>query len=72
MTDQEVQDQIDEWYDMDGRNDPAHPFHARYTGLKEKYALTINDCSARLDDQGGCPAGDDPAVQRGAAEPSEL
>lgn len=33
---QAVQDQLDAWYEQDGRHDPAHPMHALYTGLAEQ------------------------------------
>jgi hypothetical protein len=28
---------MDALYDMDGRDNPAHPFHHTYTGLYQKY-----------------------------------
>lgn len=30
------QDHLDRLYEEDGRHDPAHPFHAVYTGLVYK------------------------------------
>lgn len=32
-----VQDQLEAWYEQDGRHDPGHPMHALYTGLAEQY-----------------------------------
>lgn len=32
-----VQDQLDAWYEADGRHDPSHPQHAHYTGLADKF-----------------------------------
>ena len=29
--------QMHEWYELDKRSDPEHPFHALFTGLNEKY-----------------------------------
>lgn len=51
MTDQETQDRLEEWYEMDGRHDPAHPMHCLYTGLMARYGQTtttteIDDCAA--------------------------
>lgn len=34
---QAVQDQLDAWYEQDGRHDPSHPWHAHYTGLAAKF-----------------------------------
>jgi hypothetical protein len=34
---QAIQDRLDAWYEADGRHDPAHPMHALYTGLAEKF-----------------------------------
>ncbi len=34
---QAIQDQIDDWYEKDGRHDTAHPMHALYTGLAAKF-----------------------------------
>jgi hypothetical protein len=31
------QDRLEAWYKEDGRDDKAHPMHALYTGLAEKY-----------------------------------
>lgn len=27
------QNQLDAWYEADGRHDPTHPMHSLYTGL---------------------------------------
>jgi hypothetical protein len=40
VRDQQTQDIIDAWYEMDGRHDPAHPMHQLYTGLAEKYRVS--------------------------------
>lgn len=32
-----IQQQLEAWYEADGRHDPAHPMHALYTGLAEKF-----------------------------------
>lgn len=40
---QQVQDKLDALYERDGRHDPAHPFHASYTGLALKYAAEESD-----------------------------
>lgn len=37
---EKVQKRLDRWYTKDRRYDPAHPFHASYTGLAEKYGDT--------------------------------
>lgn len=31
------QTQLNEWYELDGRQDKNHPMHSLYTGLAEKY-----------------------------------
>jgi len=31
------QQQLEAWYEADGRNDVNHPMHGIYTGLAEKY-----------------------------------
>ena len=31
------QDRLEAWYKEDGRDDKAHPMHALYTGLADKY-----------------------------------
>lgn len=36
--DQIRQQQLETWYDQDGRHDPNHPWHATYTGLALQYA----------------------------------
>jgi hypothetical protein len=36
--DQIRQQQLETWYDQDGRHDPSHPWHATYTGLALQYA----------------------------------
>lgn len=37
VADQLRQNALDDLYDRDGRNDPAHPDHATYTGLWVKH-----------------------------------
>ena len=32
-----IQAQLEAWYEADGRQDPAHPDHATYTGLALKF-----------------------------------
>jgi hypothetical protein len=32
------QQQLEAWYEADGRHDHAHPDHSIYTGLAAKYA----------------------------------
>lgn len=34
---QATQDQVDAWYQADGRDDPDHSMHCLYTGLAKKY-----------------------------------
>ena len=29
--------QMNEWYELDGRSNPSHPFHSLFTGLNGKY-----------------------------------
>ena len=36
--DQIRQQQLETWYDQDGRHDPNHPWHSTYTGLALQYA----------------------------------
>jgi hypothetical protein len=42
VRDQQTQEQLDAWYEQDGRSDKSHPLHAVYTGLAEKYRGTSN------------------------------
>lgn len=37
IADQERQDKLEEWYELDGRKDKSHPQHSLYTGLAQKY-----------------------------------
>lgn len=48
---QRRQDYLDAIYHLDGRNDPAHPRHATYTGLfQQRLALLVSqDMEATLD-----------------------
>lgn len=39
------QDQLDAWYEADGRHAKDHPMHAHYTGLAEKYSGAGTPCS---------------------------
>ena len=32
-----VQEQLDAWYRLDGREERSHPLHSLYCGLAEKY-----------------------------------
>ena len=35
------QDQLEAWYQADGRHDPAHPMHCLYTGLAAQHAEEV-------------------------------
>jgi hypothetical protein len=37
VEEQKRQDQLDSWYEQDGRSDKSHPMHSLYTGLADKY-----------------------------------
>tara|TARA_Y100001968_G_C19293836_1_gene685577 strand:+ start:135 stop:299 length:165 start_codon:yes stop_codon:yes gene_type:complete len=34
--------QMKEWYELDNRSNPDHPFHSLYTGLGKKYGKRSN------------------------------
>ncbi len=36
---QAIQDQMELWYETDGRHDLNHPLHGLYTGLAETYRM---------------------------------
>jgi len=40
-----VQQQLDKWYERDGRHDPAHPMHSLYCGLAAKYRTESDDAA---------------------------
>lgn len=42
---QAVQQQLDSWYDLDGRSDPSHPLHNLYCGLAAKYRTESTDAA---------------------------
>ena len=39
---QKIQDQLEEWYEIDERSDPLHPMHSLFTGRAEKYRGQTN------------------------------
>ena len=76
--DQVRQDQLEGWYEADGRHEPSHPMHSLYTGLRQKYDPTINttenhgSSATGLDDCSSSRAGNDQPLPDGTAEPCEL
>lgn len=43
IEEQKRQEQLDEWYEKDGRSDKKHPMHSLYTGLADKYMNKENE-----------------------------